>query len=168
MRREIPMENKLKYAVSYLGCWNIWFKTCIKELGVVKANEIEKKVESQWGTYTVESMRKILGVPAGNDALAFKEHMSTFYEINGVGCASWIEATPKKTVYRMTDCPYYLDFPAEVKENEIVRKAGCCGPACYTDHEHRVKAINPKLELRMTKSIHQGDPYCEYSIELKD
>ena len=75
-----------------------------------------------------------------------------------------VEATRKRAVVRWFKCAWDERFNELEVEPEL--RGGC--------HIHEpinneaLKAINPKLIYKLTKSLARGDPYCEAVIEFKD
>ncbi|MEM2939404.1 MAG: L-2-amino-thiazoline-4-carboxylic acid hydrolase [Candidatus Bathyarchaeia archaeon] len=67
--------------------------------------------------------------------------------------------TEKKCVLKAHFCPYIDVW----KKGNISRK-DICDILCKAD-EGAAQAFNPKLKLTLTKTLTQGDSYCEYVFE---
>ena len=75
-----------------------------------------------------------------------------------------IEETRERTVCRVTKCPWLerlkeFGFPPDLVD---------CGRFDLAWCREGLKAINPKLEVMLTKALPRGDPYCEHIVELKE
>jgi hypothetical protein len=44
----------------------------------------------------------------------------------------------------------------------------CITEGCQPWAEQGFKAINPKITRKLTKTMPQGDPYCEAIVEFKE
>ena len=75
-----------------------------------------------------------------------------------------IEATPERVVLRWTKCPWMNRW----KEQEVDHEVMSCHPVHEAAWKAGLKAINPKLNYKVTKAMPWGDPYCEDFIEFKD
>jgi hypothetical protein len=72
-----------------------------------------------------------------------------------------IEETANRVVERWIKCPWW----ESAKEFGITGQYDC---TCSAWTKEGLKAINPKLSVRLTKARPRGDPYCEYVYELKE
>jgi len=71
-----------------------------------------------------------------------------------------VEASPRRTVARVTFCPYLkgwkmLDAPAYVCDLWGYFLSGVS------------ESVNPKIAFRYNASMHKGDPYCEMVFDMK-
>jgi hypothetical protein len=74
-----------------------------------------------------------------------------------------VETTPEKAVRRTTKCPWTERFT----EYNIDPEYRVCTIPCAKFVEEGFKAVNPNIAFQLTKSLAQGDPYCEFVYELK-
>ena len=75
-----------------------------------------------------------------------------------------VEKSNKKVVIRWLKCAW------DERLNELEVKPELMG-ACHIHepvNQEAIKAINPKLIYKVTKSLARGDPYCETVIEFMD
>jgi hypothetical protein len=75
-----------------------------------------------------------------------------------------VEKSKKKVLKRYLKCAWDERF------NELEMKPELLG-ACHIHepvNDEAIKAINPKLIYKVTKSLASGDPYCEVIIEYKE
>lgn len=76
-----------------------------------------------------------------------------------------VEATPKRSVVRWTQCSWRKRYKEEGVPPEFI---ACCN-GCHQENSRKgLKALNPKLTRKFTKLDVKGDPYCEIVIELKN
>jgi hypothetical protein len=75
-----------------------------------------------------------------------------------------IEATPERAVTRVTKCAWW----ERNKENGLTPVLMICPAGHQAWGEEGLKAVNPKLTYKLTKTMPWGDPYCEEIIEFKE
>ena len=76
-----------------------------------------------------------------------------------------VEESRERVVGRTTKCAWNemfneLEVPPELR--------GGCHVGCTIWVGEGVKAVNSKVTVKRTKSMHRGDPYCEWVYELKE
>lgn len=75
-----------------------------------------------------------------------------------------VEATPERVVYRVTTCAFMKRY----KDHKVDVKFTGCPKGHQAWGEEGLKAINPRLTHKTTKTMPEGAPYCEYIIEFKE
>jgi hypothetical protein len=84
---------------------------------------------------------------------------------NSMEFAEFVEESPERVVERRYKCTWmerYKDF--KVPHAFIP----CDKGGCQAWSEEGLKAINPKINYKMNKSLAGGDPYCELVYEFKE
>ncbi|MFX1520517.1 MAG: L-2-amino-thiazoline-4-carboxylic acid hydrolase [Promethearchaeota archaeon] len=76
----------------------------------------------------------------------------------------YIEKAPGRVVVRYSRCALWEGY----KECEADPAFIPCHIAHQAICEEGLKAVNPKLTHKLTKSIGRGDPYCEEIFEFKE
>ncbi|MCK5588657.1 MAG: hypothetical protein KAI34_08040 [Candidatus Lokiarchaeota archaeon] len=77
-----------------------------------------------------------------------------------------VEATPEKVILRTINCVLW-DIEKEYEVDPELWVPSCI-KISQVWGEKGLKAINPKIKYKMTKSLSRGEPYCEAIIEFKD
>ena len=76
----------------------------------------------------------------------------------------YVEKTPERVVWRLPNCPWREIY----KEYGIRPELTLCAPVCEVSFDKGLKEINPKLSCKLTKSVQNRDPYCDFVIEFKE
>jgi len=74
------------------------------------------------------------------------------------------EATPERVILRVTKCAWWERYNVLKLDPEL--RGGC--DTCKVWCEEGLKAVNPKITRKYTKTIQRGDPYCKAIIEFKE
>ena len=77
-----------------------------------------------------------------------------------------VEATPEKAILRTINCVLW-DIEKGYEIDPEIWVPGCIKYS-QVRGEKGLKAINPQINYTMTKSLAQGEPYCEAIIEFKE
>ncbi|WP_287587780.1 hypothetical protein [Candidatus Borrarchaeum sp.] len=75
-----------------------------------------------------------------------------------------IETTKEKIKIRVPTCGWTERF----NEHKVPIEFRICYPAHNSWAEEGLKAINPKIIHKFTKSMGKGDPFCEIIIQFKE
>ena len=75
----------------------------------------------------------------------------------------FVEKTPERVVYRTTKCPWMERY----KEQGLNLDTIVCPEGHQKWGEEGLKAIDPRLTHKLTKTMPEKAPYCEYVIEFK-
>ena len=76
----------------------------------------------------------------------------------------FVEQTPERVIWRDTKCPWWERY----KEFEVDPVLRTCESGCHAWVGEGLKAVNPKITFKLTKSLPLGDPYCEFVWEFKE
>lgn len=126
-------------------------------LGREKAHEIIRKSRERYG---VESIRKRMAErgPIKNfedfKALCKEDAKSPFW--SHTLTITFPEETPKKIVHHITECLYAKTFKEMNAGN--LGYILCCHPDFAT-----AQVYHPKIKLKRTKTLMQGDSYCDHT-----
>jgi len=74
------------------------------------------------------------------------------------------EATRERVVLRNIKCPWWERY----KEFKIKPELSLCDVGHQSGNKEGLKAINPKINYKMTKARPWGDPYCEDVYEFTE
>ena len=130
-----------------------------------KETEIKEKVYSEGGRKMYPFAKETFNIPVEDAvgavklaSVTLKVSMGPEWEIDAV------EKTPERVVLRYTKCPFwerYKEFEAnpELIPCDVGHQAWC---------EEGLKAINPKINYKLMKSMPSGDPYCEDVYEFME
>ena len=75
-----------------------------------------------------------------------------------------VEEAPERVVVRWPKCVWMERY----KEYEVEPAFIPCPEGHQAWNEEGLKAVNPKITVKLTKAMPWGDPYCEDVIEFKD
>ena len=132
--------------------WERW-----KEIATKVIVEGAKRFE-QW-------VKETFNIPVEDAVGAAKLSKVSLILLFGPECEiEIVEATPERTVIRWTKCPWWERYEEFEVDPEL--RASCLGGHQAVGGEG-VKAINPRITFKLTKSLARGDPYCEDVFELK-
>lgn len=72
------------------------------------------------------------------------------------------EVTAEKAVIRCTECTWWN------RAQELGISDDVCSAADSAFHNGLAKALNPKLDMTLTKAMPRGDEFCEWVFELQN
>lgn len=126
-----------------------------------RINEIEQSIWAEGGR-AVRDIATALGLPSGN-AIEIDEALGVVSSILlGPGFNTEVtESSESRVIGRIAGCPM-LNVHRELG----VPTSGThlhCSAFC----ENGVQGLNPAFSMKYFSRMCTGDPYCEYSIELK-
>jgi hypothetical protein len=163
--QNIPAEKRWEIASkSFTGTCVGYEQILLGIVGKEKLDEIRVKMWGEGGKKFIPMTMEAFKIPvedavgAANVAdVAIILSMGPEYE------KERIEETGERVVERWTKCPFW----ERAKEFGIAAQYDCVH-GCLAWVEEGLKAINPKLTCKITKSLPHGDPYCEFVYKLKE
>lgn len=159
---KVPAEIRWTIATQALtGAVIASAKALLDVLGQEKFNEIWGQIWAEAGKAS-KQIADALGL-AGDDAKSAAE-TSLLVTVLAMGPevkADIVEATAEKAVVRNTECPYWN------RMKELGISDDICSVADPAYFNGLTKSLNPKVTVSLTKSMPQGDPYCEWVYELQ-
>jgi hypothetical protein len=160
----IPVERRWEIATeSYTGASMAYVQALLEIVGKEKLGEIEAKMWSEGNKMFYPMIKEEFKMPVENAVDAANLSDLTVMLTMGSGYeAERIEETEKKVVERWSKCPWWK----MANDYGIADKYDCTS-ICAVSIEEGLKAINPKLTCKVTKTLPRGDPYCEFIYELK-
>jgi len=84
---------------------------------------------------------------------------------NSTEFTEYAEESPERVVERQYKCTWMERYKEFNVDPVFIT---CDKGVCQAWGEEGLKAINPKLSWKVTKSMPRGDPYCELVIEFKE
>ena len=165
--KKIPVETKWAITTqSFIGAYSAIIQLVGPSVDVEKLMELNNTVMGEGSKIAFPQIKEGFNVPV-EDAIGAANlidvvtqlQMGTEFE------AERVEETPERVVVRTHKCPW----GTWNKENSAWAKPEymICTEGHQAWGEVGLKAVNPKLTHKMTKSMMKGDPYCEYVIEFK-
>jgi hypothetical protein len=167
MLKKIPVETKWEItAQSFIGAYSAIIQLAGPHVGEEKLIELNNMVQGGGGKTAFPQIKEGFNIPV-EDAIGAANLIDVVTELQ-MGTefeAERVEETPERVVVRTTKCPW----GTWNKENASWAKPEymICTEGHQAWGEEGLKAVNPKLTHKMTKSMMKGDPYCEYVIEFK-
>ena len=73
-----------------------------------------------------------------------------------------VEKSPDRVVVRITECPWWN----RQQEQNVVLEGCDAGHVAFCNAF--AGSVNPKVTMRMNKSRHRGDSYCEEVYEMQE
>jgi hypothetical protein len=133
--------------------------------GLEKFKEIIDKVQGEGAKRFFPRVKNKFNIPVenaidANDLIEIVQELAFGPEWEG----EYVEKTPERVVVRYNKCPWMERY----KEFEVDHGLIVCPSTCQLFSEEGLKAVNPKLNYKLTKAMPWGDPYCEEVIEFKE
>ena len=123
--------------------------------GNIEALEILKSVNQQ---EALERGRKMAGDKQENTIDIMAKDVATWGE-GGVWEMEVLEQTPTTYFFNVTRCPYYEKY-RELGIEEFGVALSCCRDEPFA------RGLDPKLELVRTKTIMEGEDFCDFRYTL--
>ncbi|MFX1520887.1 MAG: hypothetical protein ACFFCD_13300 [Promethearchaeota archaeon] len=165
--KNIPVETKWAITTqSFVGAYSAIIQLAGPHVGQEKLIELNNTVFVGGSKIAFPRIKESFNIPV-EDAIGAANLIEVVSELQ-MGTESegeYVEKTPARVVYRQTKCPWGTwneENAAWAKPEYMI-----CTEGHQAWAESGLKAINPKLTHKMTKSMMKGDPYCEYIIEFK-
>ena len=130
-----------------------------------KHEEIQEKTFGEHGKQFIPWVKETFNIPVEDAIGAAKLAIvagrllmgpESQYEI--------VEATRERVVLKRAQCVWL----ERMNDFEVDAELMTCPPAHQANSEEGLKAVNPKITVKLTKAMPWGDPYCEDVIEFKD
>ena len=162
MKDKGPEKFYSKFDATYYDVFMLKFKTIVdfvkpfqKKIGVEEANKIVEKIGDEDGVKLVNQL--LTQMPVNNFEDFKKLFMSLLNSKNFQVALNYeiIENSEKKFELKVTDCLYAKAF-RDLNEPEI----GYCS-VCNGDFA-MAKAFHSKIKLTRTKTLMQGNDYCDH------
>lgn len=135
--------------------------------GVVGAEKLEEILTNMWsgaGKQVHPLIKEKYNIAVDDAAGAAKLSLVVGGVIIGAEYESEIvEATSERAIRITTKCPWMERFT----QYNIDPKFRVCTTPCAKFVEEGFKAVNPKIDFMLTKSLAKGDPHCEFVYEFK-
>ena len=134
-------------------------------LGWEKVEEIATKIWTEGASKSFPWVKDTFNIPV-EDAIGAAK-LSIVAAILHMGPefkGKYVEKTPERVVFRWTKCTSWENQ----KELELDPELRPCAPSHEAGFEAGLKAVNPKLTYKLTKTMPWGDPYCESVIEFRE
>jgi hypothetical protein len=164
--KKIPTETRWNIATqSYTGSIAGYDIFVGQALGKEKWQELHDNLWGEGGKMTFPQIKEAFNIPV-DDTIGASI-------LTGVVCLlsqgdewEWEnpELTPKRTVVRVTKCPWFNRY----KEFGVKPEDMVCPGGHIRFTGDGVKAVNPKIKHTLTKAMPWGDPYCEGIFELEE
>ena len=133
--------------------------------GLEKFQEITDKIVAESGKKAIPRFKETFNMPVEDAVGAYMLFLVWGELAYGPECEiEIVEATPERTTIRWTKCPWWERYEEFEVDPEL--RASCFGGHQAVGGEG-IKAINPRITFKLTKSLARGDPYCEDIFELK-
>jgi hypothetical protein len=137
-------------------------------MGAEKWKEINEKIYSDGGKLMFPMFKEMFNIPVKNaidvDDLVEIVTVLAMGPEYGSEAGEYVEKSPERVVWRINKCATWERY----NEFEVDSEHRACDPACQLWMEDGLKAVNTKINHKLTTARHRGDPYCEYVIEFKD
>lgn len=162
---KIPPEKRWEIATKTLTGWCVsYVYVLLGTIGKEKLAEIEVKMWGEGGKAFIPMVKEAFKIPVEDavgaaNVTAVAGVLSMRPEMEG----ERIEETDKRVIGRVNKCPWW----ERIKEFGVTEQYDCV-PGCLAWIEEGLKAINPKLAIKITKALPRGDPHCELVYELKE
>jgi len=159
--KNVPAETRLTIASQTLtGAIIATNKVLLDIVGEEKYNEIIGQIWSEGGKAS-KQIADSLGL-VGNDAKSISEINPAVatVEMGPEFKFETLEATTEKAIVRCTECPWWN------RAKELAISEDMCSVGDHAWNNGLAKAINPKLNVKLTKAMPLGDTYCEWVYEL--
>jgi len=130
-----------------------------------KYEEINTKIWSEGGRKFIPWVKGMFNIPV-EDAIGADKliEVAAALMVGPELETEIVEATAEKAISRITKCPWWV----RNLENGLTPELMICPTACHLWGEEGLKAVNPKLSYKITKSMPWRDPYCEFGCEFKE
>jgi len=130
-----------------------------------KETEIKEKVYSEGGSKMFPFTKEMFNIPVEDAVGAAKLTIVTGVLLEGPEfIPEIVEATPERVVLRWIKCPFWERYKEFEANPELI--------PCDVGHQawcgEGLKAINPKITYKLTKSMPWGDSFCEDVYEFKE
>jgi len=134
-------------------------------LGAEKWDEINDKVYGEGGKAFYPWIEETFNIPVEDAIGAYKLLLVVEMLLSGPEQKhELVEATPERVVSRLIKCSWWERY----QEFDVHSEHRACDAADLKHQGEGLKAVNPKLTFKLTKTQQGGYPYCEYVIEFKD
>lgn len=154
--QEWPAERKWKAAARARGRYCGDLERAVYERWGEEALEVIGKIWREGAERTFLEQMKTFGIE-GNDAAAYATAFVLANSVLGYNM-ELVEATPTRAVVRYHTC-HLFDDPSI--GGDLCRKA-------HFRYEQRAcELLNPKLKSTLTKLRTEGDPCCEFVVEME-
>jgi hypothetical protein len=82
----------------------------------------------------------------------------------------FVEETRDRIVIKTPICTWMERLKELIENPEYIHipDLSSCAAGCQAWNEEGLKAIDPKLNFKLTKAMPRGDPYCEIVIEFQE
>jgi predicted hydrocarbon binding protein len=128
----------------------------VKEIGEERAMVVVKRVIRDLARESGAELTKLKG---GNSLVHFTKGKS-LYSADNAHDKEMLESSDKKLYYNVTRCAY-VDMYKELGMEDLGYIL-----SCGRDFE-MIKGFNPKMKLVRTKTLMEGDEYCDFRITLE-
>ena len=134
-------------------------------VGREKSHEIAEKIWGEQGKKFIPMVKEAFNIPVEDAVTAgYLLMVAGFLRDGPQFLVEPIEETRERAVGRVTKCHWWerqkeFGVPPGLVDCSMFSLAWC---------GEGLKAINPKLEVTVTKALPRGDPYCEFVVELKE
>jgi hypothetical protein len=134
-------------------------------LGFEKFKEIIAKVFYDVSRHIFLDTEQMFNIPVNDATEAAK--LSEVVE-NLISGPEWkreyVEESPQRVICRITKCPWWERY----KELEVDPELRPCDGAHEIQNREGLKAVNPKMTFKFTKTMPRGDLYCEEVFEFME
>jgi len=127
--------------------------------------EINEKIWEDGGKMVYQFVKETFNIPVEDAIGAVKLYsVVTKLVMSPEMVDEIVEATPERTVFRLTKCPCWESYEKFEVEPEF--------RPCDVSHDlfasEGLKTYDPKITYKFTKAMPWGDPYCEDVFEFKE
>ena len=129
----------------------------MKEVGREKTLQILEPIIQNLAREAGANLAKVVG---GNSIEHFVKAM-TYWTLEDALRLDILEQTQKKFIFHVTCCRY-----ADMYKDLGVPELGVL-LSCNRD-KALIEGFNPKIKFTRTKTIMEGQPYCDFVYELED
>ena len=160
----LPANERFKRLSEMLGDTYIGLMSVLSEVvGWKKVNKLIKRVVGQSAPGTVSEARKRCGIKGSDAQSAFAVYAYSALNMTPDWKIKVIEYAPEKVLMNCSGpCVLY----SAVKRAGLEKKIDIYG-ICYASHLSIIKAVSPKLEYSVGRSMCSGDNVCEFVIEYR-
>jgi len=165
MLQKIPVETQWKItAQSLTGVYVALSKVLAPTLGTEKWREISDNIFAGGAKMAFPQIKEAFNIPV-EDAIGATNLAKIVATLQMGPEFEWedVEESPERVVWRVTKCPWWERY----NELELKPELRICDSSAEAWGDGGLKAINPKLTLKMGNAMPKGDPYCEHIIEFK-
>jgi hypothetical protein len=143
----------------------LWFMAAERKLGFEGALELDIEVWRQYGVIMLKRACRLLGIALDPDRPPALETINHLLEvlcaIDGTECASEVE-DPGTALFTVRRCTWWENLKKAGRENDV--------PCELIDNSTFVawlEAVDPTLEMQITRSLPRGDDCCTWKIKRR-